>query len=93
MHPLQTLIREACIGVGLGIIAGMGWRYSVQVPHNNRVDNFYKVRFKATVASCALELGTAHYATLEITDDFRSHTHLRHRIMMPQRTPTKSRAR
>jgi len=38
---LQSLIREASIGLGLGFIGGMVWHYGHCVPELEKVKKFY----------------------------------------------------
>ncbi|GMH53742.1 hypothetical protein TL16_g01519 [Triparma laevis f. inornata] len=39
---LSKLVREATIGVVLGVIGGFMWKFSITVPSKNVIDNYYK---------------------------------------------------
>ena len=38
---LASLVREASIGVGLGVVAGFMWKFSITAPHKATVTAYY----------------------------------------------------
>ena len=54
---LSKLVREATIGVGLGVIGGFIWKFSITVPHKNVIDNYYKNLKKVRASAVRVGLG------------------------------------
>ena len=38
---LQSLIREACIGIALGTVGAIVWRTTVHAPIRDKINNYY----------------------------------------------------